>query len=31
MLTLAPEAGLGVTNPEKRAKFEKQINRFRDN
>ena len=28
VLTLAPEAGLGVTNPEKRAKFEKQINRF---
>ncbi|MCE1179930.1 MAG: crotonyl-CoA carboxylase/reductase [Micrococcales bacterium] len=29
VLTLAPEAGLGVTNPEKRAQFEKEINRFR--
>ncbi|XVX21390.1 crotonyl-CoA carboxylase/reductase [Actinomycetota bacterium] len=29
VLTLAPEAGLGVTNPEKRAKFEKEINLFR--
>lgn len=29
VLCLAPEEGLGVTNPEKRAKFEKQINRFR--
>lgn len=30
VLTLAPEAGLGVTNPEKRAEFETQINAFRD-
>jgi len=30
VLCLAPEEGLGVTNPEKRAKFETQINRFRD-
>ncbi|EKA60118.1 crotonyl-CoA reductase [Janibacter hoylei PVAS-1] len=28
VLALAPEPGLGVTDPEKRAKFEKQINRF---
>ncbi|MDN5795808.1 MAG: crotonyl-CoA carboxylase/reductase [Intrasporangium sp.] len=28
VLTLAPEEGLGVTNPEKRAQFETQINRF---
>lgn len=30
VLTLAPEAGLGVTNPEKRAEFETQINAFRN-
>ena len=30
MLTLAPEAGLGVTNPEKRAEFETRINAFRN-
>ncbi len=30
VLTLAPEAGLGVSNPEKRARFESQINAFRD-
>ena len=29
MLTLAPEAGLGVSDPEKRAGFETAINRFR--
>ncbi len=28
MLTLAPEPGLGVTDTDKRAKFEKEINRF---
>ena len=28
VLALAPEPGLGVTDTEKRAKFEKQINRF---
>lgn len=30
VLTLAPEAGLGVTDTEKRARFETQINAFRD-
>ena len=30
VLTLAPEAGLGITDPEKRARFETEINRFRD-
>lgn len=30
VLTLAPEAGLGVTNPERRAEHEREINRFRD-
>lgn len=30
VLTLAPEAGLGVADPEKRARFEKEINRFSD-
>jgi crotonyl-CoA reductase len=30
VLTLAPEEGLGVRDREKRARFEKQINRFRD-
>jgi crotonyl-CoA reductase len=30
VLTLAPEAGLGVTDAEKRARFETEINRFRD-
>jgi crotonyl-CoA reductase len=30
VLTLAPEPGLGVTDPEKRAGFEKAINRFAD-
>ncbi|MEI2731511.1 MAG: crotonyl-CoA carboxylase/reductase [Dermatophilaceae bacterium] len=30
VLCLAPEEGLGVSNPEKRAKYETQINRFRD-
>ena len=30
VLTLAPEAGLGATDPEKRARFEDRINRFRD-
>jgi crotonyl-CoA reductase len=29
VLALAPEEGLGVTNPEKRAKYESAINRFR--
>ncbi|SDF68706.1 crotonyl-CoA carboxylase/reductase [Pseudonocardia oroxyli] len=29
VLALAPEEGLGVTNPEKRAKYEAAINRFR--
>jgi crotonyl-CoA reductase len=30
VLALAPEEGLGVTDPEFRAQFESQINRFRD-
>ncbi|MEI2777114.1 MAG: crotonyl-CoA carboxylase/reductase [Tetrasphaera sp.] len=30
VLTLAPEEGLGVTNPEKRAALVDKINRFRD-
>jgi crotonyl-CoA reductase len=30
VLCLAPEAGLGIANPEKRAKFEDKINRFRN-
>ncbi|HET7821233.1 MAG TPA: crotonyl-CoA carboxylase/reductase, partial [Ornithinibacter sp.] len=30
VLTLSPEEGLGVTDPEKRARFETAINRFRD-
>jgi crotonyl-CoA reductase len=30
VLTLAPEKGLGVSDPEKRARFEKEINRFAD-
>jgi crotonyl-CoA reductase len=30
VLCLAPREGLGVRNPEKRARFEQQINRFRD-
>lgn len=30
VLGLAPETGLGVSNPEKRAQFEKGINRFQD-
>ncbi len=30
VLCLSPEEGLGVTDPQKRAKFEKQINRFRN-
>lgn len=30
VLTLAPEPGLGVTNPERRAALEPQINRFRN-
>ncbi len=30
VLTLAPEKGLGVTDPEKRALFEAEINRFAD-
>ncbi len=30
VLALAPEPGLGVSNPEKRATFESRINRFRD-
>ena len=30
VLTLAPQAGLGVTNPEMRARLEGAINRFRD-
>ncbi len=30
VLTLAPEEGLGVTDTEKRARFETEINRFRD-
>ena len=29
VLALSPEPGLGVTNPELRARFESQINRFR--
>jgi crotonyl-CoA reductase len=30
VLTLSPEPGLGVSDPEKRAGFEKAINRFAD-
>ena len=30
VLTLAPEPGLGVTDPEKRSLHEDAINRFRD-
>jgi crotonyl-CoA reductase len=30
VLALAPEAGLGVTNPQKRATLEAAINRFRN-
>ncbi|WP_179464046.1 crotonyl-CoA carboxylase/reductase [Janibacter alkaliphilus] len=30
VLTLAPEAGLGVTNADKRSGFEQEINRFRN-
>ncbi len=30
VLTLSPEPGLGVTNPERRAALEPQINRFRN-
>ncbi len=30
VLALAPEEGLGVSDPEKRARFEPQINRFRE-
>ncbi|EAP99883.1 crotonyl CoA reductase [Janibacter sp. HTCC2649] len=30
VLTLAPEPGLGISDPEKRAKYEAEINRFRD-
>ncbi|HXU81862.1 MAG TPA: crotonyl-CoA carboxylase/reductase, partial [Polyangia bacterium] len=30
VLTLSPEPGLGVTDPDKRARFEGAINRFRD-
>ncbi|HYN29657.1 MAG TPA: crotonyl-CoA carboxylase/reductase [Dermatophilaceae bacterium] len=30
VLTLAPEAGLGVSDPDKRSRFEPAINRFRD-
>ncbi len=30
VLTLSPEKGLGISDPEKRTKFESQINRFRD-
>ena len=30
VLTLAPEAGLGVSDPEKRSRHEAAINRFRD-
>ena len=30
VLTLAPEAGLGVTDTEKRSRFVGAINRFRD-
>ncbi|HEU5143667.1 MAG TPA: crotonyl-CoA carboxylase/reductase [Dermatophilaceae bacterium] len=30
VLTLAPEPGLGVTNPERRATVETELNRFRD-
>jgi crotonyl-CoA reductase len=30
VLCLAPEEGLGVRDPEKRAKFESEINRFRN-
>ncbi len=30
VLTLAPETGLGVSDPEKRSHFEEAINRFRD-
>ncbi len=30
VLALAPEEGLGVTDPERRERFETQINRFRD-
>ena len=30
VLTLSPEEGLGVTDTDKRARFEHAINRFRD-
>ncbi len=30
VLTLAPHEGLGVSNPEKRARHETAINRFRN-
>jgi crotonyl-CoA reductase len=30
VLALAPEPGLGVTDPEKRSRLEPAINRFRD-
>jgi crotonyl-CoA reductase len=30
VLTLSPEEGLGVSDPDKRARFEGAINRFRD-
>ena len=30
VLTLSPEPGLGISDPEKRAKYEPEINRFRD-
>ena len=30
MLCLAPEDGLGISNPELRAEHEDQINRFRN-
>jgi crotonyl-CoA reductase len=30
VLTLSPEEGLGVTDAEKRGRFEDAINRFRD-
>ena len=30
VLTLSPQEGLGVTDPDKRARFEDAINRFRD-
>jgi crotonyl-CoA reductase len=30
VLALAPQEGLGVRDPEKRARFQRELNRFRD-